>query len=75
MVWSLVKIVIFIALVAAATFGAGWVIEAGGEVRVSLGATEFSLTPLAGAVVLVNFLVDVSYLLLDPRIRAGAGTR
>ena len=57
MVWSLVKIVIFIALVAAATFGAGWVIEAGGEVRVSLGATEFSLTPLAGAVVLVLLLI------------------
>jgi HemY protein len=57
MVWSLVKIVIFIALVAAATFGAGWVIEAGGEVRVSLGATEFSLTPLAGAAVLVLLLI------------------
>jgi HemY protein len=57
MVWSLVKILIFIVLVAALTFGAGWVIEAGGEVRVSLGATEFSLTPLAGAIALVLLLV------------------
>ncbi|NOX39522.1 MAG: heme biosynthesis protein HemY [Alphaproteobacteria bacterium] len=50
MLWSLVKILLFVALVAAITMVAGYVIEAGGEVRISVGSIEFSLTPLAGLI-------------------------
>jgi len=50
MIWSLIKIVLFVTVVAAMTFGAGYLIEAGGEVRVAIGTIEFSLTPLAGMI-------------------------
>lgn len=57
MIWSLVKIIVFVSLVAAATLGAAYVIDIGGEVRVSLGTMEFSLTPLAGMISVVVILI------------------
>lgn len=57
MIWSLFKIILFVVLVAAATFGVGYVIETGGEVRIALGTMEFSLTPLAAMAVLVLILL------------------
>ena len=38
MIWSLIKIVLFVTLVTALTFGATYIIEAGGEVRVAIGS-------------------------------------
>jgi len=57
MLWSLVKILLFVALVAAITMAAGYVIEAGGEVRISVGSIELSLTPLAGMIATLLTLV------------------
>jgi len=56
MIWSLVKIILFVGLIAALTFGAGYLIEAGGEVRLALGSVEFSLTPLAGLIGVILLL-------------------
>ncbi len=57
MIWSLIKIVLFVTLVAALTFGASYIIEAGGEVRIALGGIEFSLTPLAGLIAIIAVLL------------------
>lgn len=57
MIWSLVKIVLFVVLVTAAAFGASYIIEAGGEVRVAVGTMEFSLTPLAGMIAIILILL------------------
>jgi len=56
MIWSLIKIILFVGLITALSFGAGYLIEAGGEVRVAIGALEFSLTPLAGMIAVVIIL-------------------
>jgi len=56
MIWSLVKVILFVGLVAALTFGAGFIIETGGEIRVAFGAIEFSLTPLAGMIGILAIL-------------------
>jgi len=50
MIWSLVKITLFVALIAALTFASSFLLEAGGEVRVAIGTIEFTLTPLAGVI-------------------------
>ena len=58
MIWSLFKIIAFVALVAALTFGAGFIIETGGEVRIAVGNLEFNLSPLAGVIgVVLLFLM------------------
>ncbi|MFT5160699.1 MAG: HemY protein [Paracoccaceae bacterium] len=57
MIWSVVKITLFVALIAALTFVASFLIDAGGEVRIAVGSMEFSLTPLAGMISLVLVLL------------------
>jgi len=57
MIWSVFKITLFVALIAALTFGTSFLIDAGGEVRIAIGAKEFSLTPLAGLIGLVLILI------------------
>ena len=41
MIWSLVKIILFVGMIAALSFAVGYLIEAGGEVRVAIGTLEF----------------------------------
>ncbi len=63
MLWSLIKIVIFVAIVAAATFGASYLLDMQGGVRIAFGATEINLTPL-NAVIGFILLVLAIWLLL-----------
>ena len=56
MIWSIVKIILFVGMIAALSFAVGYLIEAGGEVRVAIGTLEFSLTPLAGMIAVVIVL-------------------
>ncbi len=63
MLWSLIKIVLFIGFIAALTWGAGLLIETGGGVRVAIGTVEFNLGALQ-AVVALCLLVVVVWLLL-----------
>ncbi|GAA4227775.1 tetratricopeptide repeat protein [Sagittula sp. NFXS13] len=60
MLWSLIKIVVFVAMVAAITLGLGYLIEADGtglaQARITLAGVEYTLTPLLmflGALVLI----------------------
>ncbi len=57
MIWSLVKILCFVALVVAATFGVSQLLETSGGVRISLLNTEFSLSPLMAVASLVALLL------------------
>lgn len=56
MIWSLLKILFFVALVAALTLGAGMLLDLREGIRLQLAGWEFTLSPLAaviGALVLV----------------------
>ncbi len=46
MLWSLIKIVVFVSLVAAATLGAGHLLEMNGKVQIEFAGAEYTLTPL-----------------------------
>lgn len=46
MLWSLIKILLFVGAIAAATFGAGYLMETGSDVLVTVSGTEYTLNPL-----------------------------
>lgn len=51
MLWSLTKILIFVAIIALLTIGAGYLMESQGGVQVTLGGTEYTFDPLESVVV------------------------
>lgn len=59
MLWSLVKILIFVAAIAALTWGAGYLLEMDGGVMVTFAGNEYNLGPLDAAIVLIVFVVAV----------------
>lgn len=63
MLWSIIKIVVFVALVAAAAFGAAHLLELEGGVRIQMAGVEFNLTPLMSVIVLVLLVVAIWLLL------------
>ena len=63
MLWSIIKIVVFIALVAGAAFAAGHLLEMDGGVVIQFGGQEFSLTPLKAVIVLLLLVLSIWLLL------------
>ena len=63
MLWSLVKIILFLTLIAAAAWGAGYLLEADGGIRLSIADTELTLGPLASVIGLVALVVAIWVLL------------
>lgn len=59
MIWSLFKIIAFVAFVAALTVGAAYVIETGTDVRLAFGSREFTLSPLAGIIGVALLLLGI----------------
>ena len=59
MLWSIIKIVVFIALVAAAAIGAGYLLELDGGVRIVMAGLELNLTPLTSVVALLVLVVAI----------------
>lgn len=59
MIWSLVRIVFFIALVTALAFGASFLIETGGEVRLSFAGREYTFEPLVALVGLILLMAAI----------------
>lgn len=57
MLWSILKIVIFIAIAAALAFGAAALLETPGEVRIAFGTREIFLSPLGFIIGLVALVV------------------
>ncbi|MBS0123782.1 heme biosynthesis protein HemY [Thetidibacter halocola] len=60
MLWSLIKIVLFVAMVASLTLGAGYLMESEGGVQVTVAGTEYTLGPLQ-SVIAALVLVVVLY--------------
>lgn len=57
MLWSLIKFILFIGIVAAATLGAGYLMEMDGGVRVAIANMEFNLGPVQAVVAAVVLLI------------------
>lgn len=51
MIWSLLRVLLFVALIAALTFGADLLIATGGGLRIAVGGWEFTLGPLQALIV------------------------
>jgi HemY protein len=59
MIWSFVKIVLFVALVAALALGAGHLMETGGGIRIAIANVEFTLGPIQAAIAAVALFILV----------------
>jgi HemY protein len=59
MIWSLIKVLIFIAVVAALTLGASFLLDTGGGVRVAVAGYEFTLGPLQAVIVALALLAVI----------------
>jgi HemY protein len=59
MLWSLIKIVLFVVIIAALTLGAGYLMETDGGIRVSIASTEFNLGPLQAVIAMIVLVVAV----------------
>jgi len=63
MLWSIIKIVVFVALILAATFGAAYLLELEGGVRIVMAGIELNLTPLKAVIALVVLVLAIWLLL------------
>ncbi|QYK41975.1 MAG: heme biosynthesis protein HemY [Paracoccaceae bacterium] len=63
MLWSLLKVLLFVVAVAGLTLGAGHLLDTGGAIRIAAAGWEFTLGPLQ-AVVLAVLLLVVLWLVL-----------
>ncbi len=63
MLWSLLKIVLFVAAIAGAVLGAGFINETEGGIRIVVAAKEFNLPPLESVIALVVLVLAVWLLL------------
>lgn len=63
MLWSLLKIVIFICLIGAMAFGAGLLLETDGGMQISVAGTEYTLGALESVVALVVLMLTLWFLL------------
>lgn len=63
MLWSIIKIVVFLALVVAVTFAASALLELEGGVRIAMAGVELNLTPLKAVIVLALLVLGIWLLL------------
>ena len=63
MLWSLIKILIFVVAVAALTLGAGYLMESSGGVQITVAGTEFTLGPLQSVIAAIVLVIAVWLLL------------
>ena len=63
MIWSLIKVLLFVATIAGLTLGAGILLDVGGSVRIAVAGYEFTFGPLQ-AVIASIVLVLVVWLIL-----------
>ncbi|WP_203230511.1 heme biosynthesis HemY N-terminal domain-containing protein, partial [Segeticoccus rhizosphaerae] len=63
MLWSLIKIIVFVAAVAALAWGAGYLLESQGGVQVTVMGTEYSFGPLQSVIAVVVLMIGVWLLL------------
>ena len=63
MLWSIIKIAVFIALVATASFAAIYLLELDGGVRIVMVGQEFNLTPIMAVITLIVLVIAIWVLL------------
>jgi HemY protein len=63
MVWSFLKVVLFVGAIAALTIGAGMLLDTGGGIRMTVAGYEFTLGPLQ-AVIAVLMLMALIWLVM-----------
>ena len=63
MLWSLIKVILFVAVVAVLAWGASWLMEADGGLRLAFGSTELNLGPLQAVIALILLVIAVWLLL------------
>lgn len=63
MIWSLIKVLLFVAAIAALTIGAGLLLDTGGGIRIAVAGYEFTFGPLQ-AVIAGLLLVLLVWLLM-----------
>ncbi|MEM9966705.1 MAG: heme biosynthesis HemY N-terminal domain-containing protein [Pseudomonadota bacterium] len=71
MLWSLIKIILFILAIAALAWGAGYLLESEGGVQLTLMGTEYSLGPLQSVIALL-LLIFLVWVLIKLLALAGA---
>lgn len=59
MLWSLIKIVVFVAVIAAVAMGAGYLLESQGGVEVTVRGTEYTFGPLQSVIGIVLLMVAI----------------
>lgn len=59
MIWSIIKLFIFVGIIAAVTFFAGMIMDTGGSVVVQFGGYEISVTPIQAAIAIVLFVLTL----------------
>ncbi|MFP7569322.1 heme biosynthesis protein HemY [Marivita sp. S2033] len=59
MLWSLLKIVLFVAIVAALTMGAAYLMESSGGIQITAGGVEYTLGPLQSVIAALVLIVAV----------------
>ncbi len=63
MLWSLVKILVFVAVIGLLAIGAGYLMETEGGIRVTVAGMEYSFTPLQSVIAAIVLVVLVWVLL------------
>lgn len=59
MLWSLFKFLLFVAIIAGLTFGAGYLLEAGGGIRVTVAQIEMNLGPLQAILAILALMIAI----------------
>jgi HemY protein len=59
MIWSVIKITLFVALIAAVTFAAGAVMDTGGSITMQFAGQEVSITPIQAIIGLIIFVASL----------------
>ena len=59
MLWSLLKVLLFVAAIAGLTFGAGLLLDTGGGIRIAAAGYEFTLGPLQAVIGLLLLMLAI----------------
>ena len=73
MIWSLIKVLLFVAVITLLALGAGQLMDTGGGVRIALLGVEYTLRPLQAAIALLVLIVKTYADLHWPAMLIGLG--
>lgn len=59
MIWSMLKLLLFVTVIGAVTFGAGRLLDTGGGIRIWAGGVEFTLGPFQAVVLALALVLGV----------------